>query len=214
MSQAKAAEESYAAEEDSERRRAERERATEYANVVVPAEIEKERITTIAEAEAERIRRVKQGEADGLQAVMEAEAAGYLASLTQRAQGLGAMMDKAGGSAELAALMMIVDQMPKLVEEQVKAISNLQIDNITVWDSGGGKGEGGQTANFLSSLMGSLPPMHELAANVGIRLPEFLGVVEEGEAIAPKLRTMADNIEAAQAAADEDDAPTPEWEGE
>jgi flotillin len=214
VSQAKAAEESYAAEEDSERRRAERERATEYANVVVPAEIEKERITTIAEAEAERIRRVKQGEADGLQAVMEAEAAGYLASLTQRAQGLGEMMDKAGGSAELAALMMIVDQMPKLVEEQVKAISNLQIDSITVWDSGGGKGEGGQTANFLSSLMGSLPPMHELAANVGIRLPEFLGVVEEGEAIPPKLRTMADNIEAAQAAADEDDTPTPEWKGE
>ncbi len=213
VSQAKAAEESYTAEEESERRRAERERATEYANVVVPAEIEKERITTIAEAEAERIRRVKQGEADGLQAVMEAEAAGYLASLTQRAQGLGAMMDKAGGSAELAALMMIVDQMPKLVEEQVKAISNLKIDNVTVWDSGGGKGQGGQTANFLSSLMGSLPPMHELAANVGIRLPEFLGEVEEGEAMAPKLRKLADNIESAGTPDADGDAPAPEWEG-
>ncbi|MFV2038969.1 MAG: SPFH domain-containing protein, partial [Acidimicrobiales bacterium] len=215
VSHARAAEESYAAEEESEHRRAERERATEYANVVVPAEIEKARITTIAEAEAERVRRLKQGEADGLRAVMEAEAAGYLASLTQRAEGLGAMLDKAGGSAELAALMMIVDQMPKLVEEQVKAISNLQIDKITVWDSGGGKGQGGQTANFLSSLMGSLPPMHELAANVGIRLPEFMGEVEEGQAMAPKLRKLADQIdEAATAASDPADGPpSPERTG-
>jgi len=212
VSQAKAAEESYSAEEESERRRAERERATEYANVVVPAEIEKERITTIAEAEAEKVRRLKQGEADGIRAIMEAEAAGYLAALTQRAQGLGAMMDKAGGSAEVAALMMIVDQMPKLVEEQVKAISNLKIDNITVWDSGGGSGQGGQTANFLSSLMGSLPPMHELAANVGIRLPEFLGEVEEGEAMAPTLRKLADKLDdAGSAKSSQDEAPAPEW---
>ncbi len=223
VSQARAAEESYAAEEESERRRAERERATEYANTVVPAEIEKERITTLAEAQAEQVRRVKQGEADGLKAVMEAEAAGYLASLTQRAEGLGSMMSHAGGSAELAALMMIVDQMPKLVEEQVKAISNLQIDKITVWDSAGSNGQGGQTANFLASLMGSLPPMHELAANVGIRLPEFLGEVDEGEAVAPKLRKLADKVEEAQAAAsggdgagtapgDTDSPPTPDWE--
>lgn len=219
VSQAKAAEESYRAEEESERQRAERERATEYANIVVHAEIEKERITTLAEAEAEQTRRLKQGEADGLKAVMEAEAAGYLASLTQRAEGLGSMMDKAGGSAELAALMMIVDQMPKLVEEQVKAISNLQIDKITVWDSGGGQGSsngnGSQTANFLSGLMGSLPPMHELAANVGIRLPEFLGEVEEGEALPPKLRKIADKIEEAEGteAGEGGDAPKPDWEG-
>jgi flotillin len=212
VSQARAAEESYSAEEESERRRAERERATEYANVVVPAEIERERIQTLAEGEAEKVRRLKQGEADGLRAVMEAEAAGYLASLTQRAEGLGSMMEKAGGSAELAALMMIVDQMPKLVEEQVKAISNLQIDNITVWDSGSGDSKGGQTANFLSSLMGSLPPMHELAANVGIRLPEFLGEVDEGEAMAPKLRKLADKMDEAEASG-EPEAPQPDWEG-
>ena len=205
VSQAKAAEEAYAAERQSERERAERERATEYANIVVPAEIEKERIQTLAEGEAEKIRRLKQGEADGLRAVMEAEAGGYLASLTQRATGLGAMVDKAGGSAELAALMMIVDQMPKLVEEQVKAISNLKIDNITVWDSGasgGANGQGGQTANFLSSLMGSLPPMHDLAANVGVKLPKFLGEIDESEAMGPQLRKMADDMEAAAESGD------------
>ena len=225
VSQARAAEESYRAEQQSEHERAERERATEYANVVVPAEIERDRITTLAEAEAEQVRRIKQGEADGLRAVMEAEAAGYLASLTQRAEGLGSMMDKAGGSAELAALMMIVDQMPKLVEEQVKAIANLQIDTITVWDSGGGSGNGNgsQTANFLSGLMGSLPPMHELAANVGIRLPEFLGEVDEGEALPPKLRKLADKIDEAEAGepgatsessdtGDADNPPKPSWE--
>jgi len=198
VSQAQAAQEAYAAERQSEHDRAERERATEYANVVVPAEIERERIQTLAEAEAEKIRRLKQGEADGLRAIMEAEAAGYLASLTQRATGLGSMMEHTGGSGELAALMMIVDQMPKLVEEQVKAISNLKIDNITVWDSGSGAGgNGGQTANFLSSLIGTLPPMHELAANVGIKLPSFLGEIDEGQAVPPQLRRLADDLEAA-----------------
>ena len=58
---------------------------------------------------------------------------------------------------------------------------------------------GGQTASFLASLMGSLPPMHELAANVGIRLPKFLGEVDEGHAVAPALRKLAETIEEAEA---------------
>ncbi len=45
--------------------RAEREQATQYANVVVPAENEKQRIETLAETEAERIRRVKKGRLTG-----------------------------------------------------------------------------------------------------------------------------------------------------
>jgi len=42
--------------------------------------------------------------------------------------------------------------------------------------SGGGNGEG-TTANFLSSLIGSLPAMHELAEQAGIELPAVLGRV-------------------------------------
>lgn len=56
-----------------------------------------------------------------------------------------------------------------------KAFSNLKIGNVTVWD--GGKGADGKTAtsNFLSGLVGSLPPLHEVTKNVGVKLPEYFG---------------------------------------
>jgi flotillin len=91
------------------------------------------------------------------------------------------MVSKAGGTPELASLLMVTEQLPKLVEEQVKAISNLKIDQITVWDSAGGSksGRGNSTADFLSGLAGSLPPIHKLTENVGIKLPAFLGSIGE-----------------------------------
>ena len=172
---AQALEEAYAAQEKSERARAVREEATQTANVIVPAEIKKLEIEVLAEAAAEKERRTKRGEADGLRALMEAEAEGLRAILNKKAEGFGSMVAAAEGQAELAALLLVTEQLPKLVEEQVKAISNLKIDNITVWD--GGKGADGKTATaeFLSGLVGSLPPLHDLTKNVGIKLPEILG---------------------------------------
>ena len=46
-------------------------------------------------------------EADGQRAVMEAEALGLLAQLTKRAEGIGEMVGRAGGTPELASLLMI-----------------------------------------------------------------------------------------------------------
>jgi len=58
----------------------------------------------------------------------------------------------------------MIEQLPATVAEQVKAIQNLQIDKITVRDSGhNGGGGNGATANFLSGLIGALPAVHELA---------------------------------------------------
>jgi len=178
---AQALQEAYTAEEQAERERARREEATQVANIVVPAEIEKRRVETLAEAEAERIRRTKRGEADGVLSMMTAEADGLKAILTRKAAGFADMVKSAEDRAELAALLLITEQMPKLVEEQVKAISNLKIDQITVWE--GGRKEDGRTstADFLSGMVGSLPPLHELTKNVGIDLPAYLG----------KLRTEA-----------------------
>jgi len=172
---AEALQEAYTAEEKAERERARREEATQVANIVVPAEIEKRRVETLAEAEAERIRRTKKGEADGVLAMMTAEADGLKAILTRKAAGFADIVKSAENQAELAALLLITEQMPKLVEEQVKAISNLKIDQITVWE--GGRREDGRTstADFLSGLVGSLPPLHELTKNVGIDLPAYLG---------------------------------------
>jgi len=179
---AQALQEAYTAEEEAERERARREEATQVANIVVPAEIEKRRVETLAEAEAERVRRTKRGEADGLLAMMTAEADGLKAILTRKAAGFAEMVKSAEDRAELAALLLITEQMPKLVEEQVKAISNLKIDQITVWE-GGRKADGRtSTADFLSGMVGALPPLHELTKNVGINLPEYLGRVKETSA--------------------------------
>ena len=166
--------EAYASEEAAERIRAKKEQATQYANIVVPAEIEKARIETLAEAEAEKTRRTKQGQADGLKSMMDAEALGLMAILQKKAQGLGDIVQACTGDPQMAMMMMITEQLPKLVEEQVKAISNLKIDSVVVWD-GGSKGGKTQTADFLSGLVGSLPPLHDITKNVGLELPEYLG---------------------------------------
>ena len=167
--------EAYASEENAERIRAKKEQATQYANIVVPAEIEKARIETLAEAEAEKTRRTKQGQADGLKSMMDAEALGLMAILQKKAQGLGDIVQACTGDPQMAMMMMITEQLPKLVEEQVKAISNLKIDSVVVWDGGTGGGGKTQTADFLSGLVGSLPPLHDITKNVGLELPEYLG---------------------------------------
>jgi flotillin len=101
---AHALEEAYAAEQEAEKARGERDRAAEYANVVVPAEVEKARIETLAEAEAEKERRLKRGEADGIRMVMEAEALGVEANLRRKAIGLNDLVKASGDDPRLAAL--------------------------------------------------------------------------------------------------------------
>jgi flotillin len=170
--------ESYAAEQAAEQARAAREQATQHANIVIPAQIEQQRIETLAEAEAERTRRLKRGEADGILLVMEAEAEGQMAILTKKAQGLRDIVAASGGTPEQASLLMVTEQLPELVASQVKAISELKIDKVTVWDNGNGGDGSNATAKFLSGMVGALPPLHELTKNVSVRLPEFLGSMD------------------------------------
>jgi flotillin len=147
--------------------------------IELEAEAEKRRIELVAFADGERLRLVKEGEAAGLKAFMEAQAEGILAQLQARAQGFKAIVEASGG-AEMAAQLMVTEQLPKLVEEQARAISNIKIDKLTVWDSGRG-GEDGKTrtADFVSGLVGAMPPLHEIARNAGVELPEFLGKATE-----------------------------------
>ncbi len=176
---AMALQEAYKAEEHAERQRAQREEATQRANVLVPAEIKKAEIETLAEADAERIRRLAQGEADGVKAGLLADAEGLLAILNNKAEGFRRIVESVAGDAERAALLLITEQLPDLVEEQVKAIANLKIDKVTVWEGGRNADGKNATADFLSGLVGSLPPLHELTKNVGVRLPDYLGEMED-----------------------------------
>ena len=74
----------------------------------------------------------------------------------------------------------MVEKIPDLVAQQVKAIQNLKIDKITVWDSGQNGHNSSITAGFLRRLIGSLPPMYEFAEQVGVELPSIFGSVANG----------------------------------
>jgi flotillin len=173
---AKALEEAYAAEQAAESARAERELATQQADVIVKTKIEKEKLVLEAEAVAEQKRRTAQGEADAIYATMEAQARGIQEVLSKQAEGFSKVIEAAGGDANAAVQLMLVDKIEELVKIQVEAIKNLQIDKITVWDSMGGNGNGQPTtANFLSGMMKSIPPLSETFKMAGIQIPEFLG---------------------------------------
>ncbi|MBR5041937.1 MAG: flotillin family protein [Bacteroidales bacterium] len=183
---AKALEEAYKSERDAELARAEREEATRKANVVVPAQIEKEKAIIDAEAQAEQIRRKAKGEADAIYAKMDAQARGVLEILTKQATGFQQLVGAAEGDAQKAVLMMIADKLPELVKTQVEAVKGINIDKVTVWD--GGKGENGKTAtaNFVSGLMQSVPPLQDLFKMAGMELPNYLKGESKPEEVKPE----------------------------
>jgi flotillin len=179
MQQAKVA--SAQAEEEILKAERERELARLAKEQLAPQEIEKKRIEVEAEAAAERSRREAKGTADAMLAKYQAEATGTLQVLESKAEGYRRLVAACAENPQIAPTLLLIEQMPKLVAEQVKAIQNLKIDKITVWEGGrGGLGGGsGATADFLSSLIGSLPAVHELAHQAGIELPAVLGKVKE-----------------------------------
>ncbi|VAX39064.1 Inner membrane protein YqiK [hydrothermal vent metagenome] len=156
---------------------------------LAPQEIEKQRIEIAAEAEAEKLRREARGEADAILAKYLAEAEGLQKVLEAKAEGYRKLMAACAENPQVAPTLLLIEKLPELVAEQVKAVQNLKIDKVTVWDSGRGSmadGKGttrGATADFLSGLIGTLPPVHELAKQAGIELPGALGkVVADGQA--------------------------------
>ena len=154
---------------------------------LAPQEIEKQRIEIAAEAEAEKRRREAKGQADAELARYLAEAQGVQKVLEAKAEGYRQLMEAAADNPQVAPTLLMIEQLPQLVEAQVKAIQNLKIDKITVWDGGrgsqaepkGGGGARGATADFLAGMIGSLPQVHELAAQAGVKLPGALGEVVE-----------------------------------
>ena len=171
---AKALEEAYKSEREAELARAAREEATQKANIVVPAQIDKERAIIEAEAEAEKIRRKAKGEADAIYAKMDAQARGMLEILTKQADGFKNLVGAAQGDAQKAVLMMIADKLPELVKTQVEAVKGINIDKVTVWDSGSSADGKTATSHFISGMMKSVPPLEDLFKMAGMELPSYL----------------------------------------
>lgn len=183
VQQAKALEESYLAERNAETARSERERSSQIANIVVPAEIEKQKMIIEAEAEAEKIKLRAKAEADAVFLKMEAEAKGLFEILTKQAEGYKDVVSAAGGDPSKAFQLLLIEKLPELVRTQVDAVKNIKIDKITVWDSNGGSENGNSsTANFVSGMMKTVPPLNDLFNMAGLNLPTYLkGADKEDE---------------------------------
>jgi len=162
------------AEKKAEEARSEREAARLHASIVVPAEADKEKVLINADASKEQAIRIAQGEAEANLAKMKAEGAGVQAILDGKAQGYEALVN-ACQTASQAASLLLIEKLEKIAAVQAQAIQDLPIEKVVVWD-GGGK-EGG-LAGLGGRLMGALPPMHDLAKQVGLELPDFLGKVQ------------------------------------
>ncbi|RYY70830.1 MAG: flotillin family protein [Chitinophagaceae bacterium] len=174
VQQARALEESYVAEQKAEHARSERERATQMANIVVPAEIAKQKAIIEAQAIAESVRENAKGEADAIFAKMEAEAKGLFEILTKQAEGYKDVVAAAGGDPTKAFQLLLIEKLPELVKTQVEAVKNLKIDKITVWDSGNNAEGNTSTANFVSGMMKTVPPLNDLFNMAGLNLPTYL----------------------------------------
>lgn len=172
---AKALQEAYSAEQEAENARADKERATNVADIIVKAETDKQKVELDAEAEAERIRRHAKGEADAILFKMQAQAQGTMEILSKQAEGFQKIVEAAGNDSKDAVMLMIADKLPEIVKLQVEAIKNIKIDKITVWDTMGGNGDGTPTtANFLSGMLKSIPPFEDVFNAAGMELPSYL----------------------------------------
>ncbi|WP_027001969.1 flotillin family protein [Hugenholtzia roseola] len=160
----------------------EAEKATELARLekdeIVKKEIQKRKQEIEAEAEAERVRRIAKGEADATLLKYQAEAEGLKKLLEAKAKGYQDILASCEGDTSAAATLLLIEKLEMLVEKQTEAIANLKIDKITVWENGASGANGGATSNFVRNLINTLPPMHELAQQVGIELPRFLGNIQ------------------------------------
>jgi len=149
------------------------------ASEIVREEIQKQQIEISAEAEAERLRRIARGDADAILARYEAEAAGIQKVLDAKAAGYAGLVQSAGGDTKAAATLLMVEKIENMVSAQVEAIRNMKIDKVTVWDGGNNADGTSATSNFVSSLVQSLPPIHDVAKMAGVDLPDYLGTLSE-----------------------------------
>lgn len=117
----------------------------------------------------------KKVEIDAILFKTQAEAKGLLEILTKQAQGLDEIVKAGGNNPKDAVLLLIADKLPELVRIQAEAIKNIKRDKVTVWDSGAKTADGkGSTANFISGMYKSVPPLQEMFNMAGMQLPEYL----------------------------------------
>ncbi len=170
----------YMAEQEAQAARAAMEKEKQRAEVIVPAEIAKNQVEISAEAQAEKTRREAKGEADAIFVKLDAEARGNFQILKAKGEGFSQIIKSCNNDSDAAAKMLLIEKLEQIVHLQTEAIKNIKFDKIVVWEGGSGTAGGKtSTANFLSGMVQSLPPLHDVASMAGIDLPGYLGKVNE-----------------------------------
>ncbi|MEM6802098.1 MAG: SPFH domain-containing protein [Bacteroidota bacterium] len=167
---AKALEEAFIAEREKEKARAEMELARKQADEVVEADIEKQKAVIAAQAEAERRRETAKGEADAILARYMAQAQGQEELLKKQAEGFQRLVEAANGDPQSAIGYLMIDKLTELAEIQTKAIKDLEIEKVVVYDSGNGQG----VSKFVQGLYGMMPQLNDFLEQSGMSLPEAL----------------------------------------
>ncbi len=151
------------------------------AEEIVPKEIERRKIEIAAAADAAKQRIEAEGHAAAILQIKEAEAEGMRKVLTAKAEGYKLLVEACANNSQDAATMLMIEKLEEIAKIQAEVIKNLKIDKITVWD-GGSSEKGSATANFLSSMIKALPPLHEIAEMSGVNLPSYLGDLKKKHA--------------------------------
>ncbi len=151
------------------------------AEEIVPKEIERRKIEIAAAADAAKQRIEAEGAAAAILQIKQAEAEGMRKVLTAKAEGYKLLVQACANNSQDAATMLMIEKLEEIAKLQAEAIKNIRIDKITVWD-GGTSEKGSSTSNFLSSMIKSLPPLHEIAAMSGVNLPSYLGDLQKNDA--------------------------------
>jgi len=152
---------------------AKRAEAEQRAKLEAPAKAEKAKLIVEAEAAAETRRLQARAEADAIFMKLDAEARGQYEILAKKGDGLQRIVEACGGSHDAFQLLML-EHLDDLADASSRAISNIKFDKVVVWDSGGQDGRNA-TANFLSGLAKTLPPMMQVMKDIGgVELPESL----------------------------------------
>jgi len=120
---------------------------------------------------------------------MTAEGQGTKAVLDGKAQGYQNLV-QAAGDPQVATALLIIERLTEIANIQAKAIQTLPIEKIIVWDGGGENGGG--LSNLGKKIMGALPPMHEIAKQVGLDLPTYLGKVAGGHQTSATSKPVSD----------------------
>lgn len=149
------------------------------AEEIVPKEIERRKIEIAAAADAAKQRIEAEGKAAAILSIKEAEAEGVRKVLMAKAEGYRMLVEACANNSQDAATMLMIEKLEEIAKLQAEAIKNLKIDKITVWDSGSSEKGGSSTSNFVSSMIKTLPPLHEIAAMSGVNLPAYLGDLQK-----------------------------------